>query len=76
MEEAVNPTGGTVTISIGVSRYPDHGKDVYAFLKEADKALYHAKNHGRNQTCVPDAGSPEGFYSVARATASLSQAAR
>ncbi|HTK03066.1 MAG TPA: sensor domain-containing diguanylate cyclase [Bordetella sp.] len=69
MEEAVNPTGGTVTISIGVSRYPDHGKDAYAILKEADKALYHAKNNGRNLTCVADPGSPEGFHFAARQTA-------
>jgi diguanylate cyclase (GGDEF)-like protein len=69
MEEAVNPTGGTVTISIGVSRYPDHGKDAYSILKEADKALYHAKNNGRNLTCVADPDSPEGFHFAARQTA-------
>ncbi|OZI62053.1 sensor domain-containing diguanylate cyclase [Bordetella genomosp. 11] len=76
MEEAVNPTGGTVTISIGVSRYPDHGKDVYAVMKEADKALYFAKNHGRNQTCVAAPDSPEGFLAVARPGAASAQAAR
>jgi diguanylate cyclase (GGDEF)-like protein len=66
MEESVNPTGGTVTISVGVARFPDHGKDVYAILKEADKALYHAKNSGRNLTCVVDGENPQGFHLVAR----------
>lgn len=69
MEAAVNPTGGKVTISIGVARYPDHGKDVYAVLKEADKALYQAKNHGRNLTCVAAPADPEGFHFVERPAA-------
>jgi diguanylate cyclase (GGDEF)-like protein len=69
MAESVNPTGGTVTISIGVSRFPDHGKDVHAILKEADKALYHAKNNGRNLTCIADPDSADGFHLVARQAA-------
>jgi len=37
-----------VTSSIGVSLYPDDGKDIDALLKNADVAMYQAKNGGRN----------------------------
>jgi PAS domain S-box-containing protein len=37
-----------VTASIGVSTYPDDGTDVESLLKNADTALYHAKDRGRN----------------------------
>ncbi|MCD4654803.1 tetratricopeptide repeat protein [bacterium] len=38
---------GVVTISIGISEYPRHGKDVQELLKRADEALYSVKAHGR-----------------------------
>ncbi|BEV16917.1 bifunctional diguanylate cyclase/phosphodiesterase [Herbaspirillum sp. DW155] len=37
-----------VTASIGVSRYPVDGKDVETLLKQADSAMYRAKEQGRN----------------------------
>ncbi|MBG7621056.1 EAL domain-containing protein [Herbaspirillum sp. AP02] len=37
-----------VTASIGVSRYPADGKDVETLLKQADSAMYRAKEQGRN----------------------------
>jgi diguanylate cyclase (GGDEF)-like protein len=37
-----------MTISIGISLYPDDGHDVQTLLKNADMALYHAKERGRN----------------------------
>ena len=37
-----------VTSSIGVSIYPDDGDDIDALLKNADIAMYQAKNAGRN----------------------------
>ncbi|MCP1574067.1 diguanylate cyclase (GGDEF)-like protein/PAS domain S-box-containing protein [Herbaspirillum rubrisubalbicans] len=37
-----------VTASIGVSRYPTDGKDVETLLKQADSAMYRAKEQGRN----------------------------
>ena len=37
-----------VTGSIGISLFPDDGQDVTTLLKNADSALYQAKEHGRN----------------------------
>jgi diguanylate cyclase (GGDEF)-like protein/PAS domain S-box-containing protein len=37
-----------VTTSIGVSIYPDHGNDADTLLKNADVAMYLAKDQGRN----------------------------
>ena len=37
-----------VTSSIGIAVYPDHGKDSETLLKNADAALYKAKDKGRN----------------------------
>ena len=37
-----------VTCSIGISLYPDDGRDSDTLLKSADSALYHAKDAGRN----------------------------
>ncbi len=37
-----------VTTSIGISVFPHDGEDAYALLKNADAAMYDAKNKGRN----------------------------
>ena len=37
-----------VTSSIGIAIYPDHGQDSATLLKNADVALYKAKDKGRN----------------------------
>lgn len=37
-----------VTSSIGISIFPDHGADVEALIKNADAAMYSAKEEGRN----------------------------
>ena len=37
-----------VTLSIGISLYPDDGKDVESLLSHADRAMYFAKRGGRN----------------------------
>ncbi len=37
-----------ITVSIGVSIYPDHGKDIDTLLRNADFALYQTKDAGRN----------------------------
>lgn len=43
--------GKRLTISIGVSYFPDDSSDIYDLMNLADTALYEAKNRGRN-TCV------------------------
>ncbi|MEM6712697.1 MAG: EAL domain-containing protein [Pseudomonadota bacterium] len=37
-----------ITLSIGVSRFPEDGQDLSTLLKNADVALYEAKDRGRN----------------------------
>jgi diguanylate cyclase len=45
-----------VTMSIGISIFPDDGKDAETVINNADKAMYHAKRSGRNnfQVFTPD----------------------
>jgi diguanylate cyclase (GGDEF)-like protein len=38
-----------LTISVGMAEYPRHGTTREALLKAADKALYRAKENGRDQ---------------------------
>lgn len=37
-----------ISSSIGVAIYPEHGSDEISLMKNADAAMYHAKNTGRN----------------------------
>lgn len=37
-----------ITASIGISIFPDHGRDIESLIKNADTAMYHAKEHGKN----------------------------
>ncbi|MCO5397912.1 putative bifunctional diguanylate cyclase/phosphodiesterase [Ralstonia soli] len=37
-----------VTASVGVSLYPHDARDVQVLTRNADTAMYHAKNHGKN----------------------------
>ncbi|NTV75125.1 MAG: diguanylate cyclase, partial [Holophaga sp.] len=50
-----------VTISIGISRFPDDGPDLEAIVRHADAAMYRAKALGRNnrQVFKPDMAHPD-----------------
>lgn len=37
-----------IGISVGIALYPDHATDADALIKNADAAMYHAKDNGRN----------------------------
>lgn len=41
-----------VTVSIGISTFPDDSSSSDSLIENADLALYAAKNSGRNKTCV------------------------
>jgi diguanylate cyclase (GGDEF)-like protein len=43
---------GQITLSIGVAVFPDHGEDQDGLLRAADRALYQAKDAGRNQVAL------------------------
>ena len=47
-----------ISISVGASVFPDHGRDAEALLRAADAALFRAKALGRSQLTVV---SPELF---------------
>lgn len=48
--------GGSLrlTVSLGVSTYPQHGIERNTLLDVADKAMYRAKSLGRNRVCSAD----------------------
>jgi diguanylate cyclase (GGDEF)-like protein len=41
-----------VTVSIGIAMYPEHGTRLKEMIASADKALYRAKQSGRDAVCV------------------------
>jgi diguanylate cyclase (GGDEF)-like protein len=51
--------GGRLTVSIGVSAFPEDGADASEVIIAADKALYRAKNAGRDEVMAA-AGMSEG----------------
>lgn len=42
----------TISVSIGISMYPQDGTDSEQLLKAADTAMYEAKSQGRNRYCL------------------------
>lgn len=49
-----NQNVGPVTVSIGIASYPQHGDSPEQLLRRADRALYAAKDSGRDRVCVAD----------------------
>ncbi len=43
---------GSITASIGVANFPAHAEDPDCLFRQADEALYQAKQSGRNRVCV------------------------
>ncbi|MCM3388358.1 sensor domain-containing diguanylate cyclase [Ureibacillus chungkukjangi] len=44
----INDESACISLSIGISMYPDDGEDKDTLIKAADKAMYSAKNNGKN----------------------------
>lgn len=47
-----NQPQGMLTVSIGIASFPEHGKSKEEILEKADKALYMAKDMGKNRTII------------------------
>jgi len=43
---------GRLTISLGIASFPEHGQSQREILEKADKAMYQAKEQGRNRTVI------------------------
>jgi len=58
-----------VTVSIGVASFPDHGTEVEALLRQADRGLYESKTKGRDRVSVakkiPEAQSLSAHWATA-----------
>jgi diguanylate cyclase (GGDEF)-like protein len=47
-----------ITVSIGISTFPEDGKDAKALIKNADRALYQAKVKGKDRTITMGLTNP------------------
>ena len=47
----------TISVSLGVAVFPQHGLTNESMIRAADNALYLAKGKGRNCTCIPEQDS-------------------
>jgi len=51
------PTMSPVSLSIGISLFPAHGRTIDELLNQADKALYAVKREGKNHYRVQSSGT-------------------
>ncbi len=42
-----------ISISMGISSYPEYGSTAPALISAADMAMYNAKREGRDRVCLP-----------------------
>ena len=53
IEHQTSPINSQVTLSFGIaSMKPQAGQESHSLIELADKALYQAKEQGRNQFCI------------------------
>ncbi len=52
-------TPTTISVSLGVANLPAHGNSAQVLIAAADKAMYLAKNKGRNQVCIAGDSAPD-----------------
>lgn len=50
IENTPCPTGKSITISLGIAVYPEHGHNSEEIISAADEAMYTSKLEGRNRT--------------------------
>lgn len=58
VEKYKMPTAGFITISLGISHWNSEPEHINSVLKQADKALYLAKQQGRNRTITTEKIAP------------------
>jgi diguanylate cyclase (GGDEF)-like protein len=56
-EFALDGQTARTTISVGIALFPAHGHNLKELVSRADRALYRAKEEGRNRVCL-DIGEP------------------
>jgi GGDEF domain-containing protein len=49
----------TISCSIGIALFPEHGTDSFELSKKADIAMYHAKENGGHGVQVFDSKNPQ-----------------
>ena len=62
----LNPNGHRVTLSMGVVNVPvtHHTDTIIEIANYADKAVYHAKNTGKNRICFLEHGKKKDPYII------------
>jgi diguanylate cyclase (GGDEF)-like protein len=55
-EFALDDQTARTAISVGIALFPAHGNDLKSLVSRADRALYRAKEEGRNRVCLDIGG--------------------